>query len=168
MNSLNLNLLILVYFFKIKFLLKNFENNKDYNIDLYCIFVCKSLHFKVNYYDLIKKIFQFYSIGLILILLKIIVSKSLRRNIKGFKILINFFAKKLLKFYKKKNVFLKVKGLSKFYLKFFYYLINLVNDFEIKYFVWLPLKSWEKNNIKIIKSIKRRIKKKLIKLEYKN
>lgn len=101
-------------------------------------------------------------------LLKIIVSKSLRRNVKGFKVLINFFSKKLIKTYKGKNILLKIKGLSKFYLKFFYNLTNFINSFKIKYLIWLPLKTWEKNNVKIIRSVKRRIKKKLIKLEYKN
>jgi hypothetical protein len=57
--------------------------------------------------------------------------------------------------------------LSKFYLKIFYFLGDLFKHLNVQTVVWVPLKSWNKSKMKVVKSIKRRVKKKLIKLEYK-
>jgi len=145
-----------------KFIFNNFNE-----IDLYFAIIFKSLQLKINYTDIKKFKSQFYSIGILLALLKLIISKSVRRNIKGIKIILTFFLKKVSKQYRNKNCILNIKGLSKLYLKIFYFLSDLFEYLNVKNIIWIPLKSWNKTNIKIVKSIKRRIKKKLIKLEYK-
>lgn len=93
-------------------------------------------------------------------------SKSVRRNMKGIKILLVFLIKKIARQYKNKNCVLSIKGLSKWYLKIFYLLGDLFIKLNIRNIVWVPLRSWNKSKIKIVRSIKRRIKKKLTKLEY--
>lgn len=144
------------------------ESMRDYQtIDIYIALIFRTLQLKINYIDLKNYKSQFYSIGIILSLLKLLITKSVRRNLKGAKILLTFFLKKLIKQYRYKSCILNIKGLSKSYLKIFYFLNDLFEYLYVKNFIWLPLKSWNKNNVKIIKSIKRRIRKKLIKLEYK-
>ena len=166
LKLLNINFNIFVFLNKsintLKFIFNNFND-----IDLYFAIVFKTLQLKLNYTDIKNFKSQFYSIGILLSLLKLIISKSVRRNIKGIKILMTFFLKKIIKQYRNKNCILNIKGLSKLYLKIFYFLGDLFENLNIKNLIWIPLKSWNKNNIKIVKSIKRRIKKKLIKLEYK-
>lgn len=144
------------------------ESMRDYQtIDIYIALIFRTLQLKINYIDLKNYKSQFYSIGIILSLLKLLITKSVRRNLKGAKILLTFFLKKLIKQYRYKSCILNIKGLSKSYLKIFYFLNDLFEYLYVKNFIWIPLKSWNKNNVKIIKSIKRRIRKKLIKLEYK-
>ena len=166
LKLLNINFNVFVFLNKsintLKFIFNNFND-----IDLYFAIVFKTLQLKLNYTDIKNFKSQFYSIGILLSLLKLIISKSVRRNIKGIKILMTFFLKKIIKQYRNKNCILNIKGLSKLYLKIFYFLGDLFENLNIKNLIWIPLKSWNKNNIKIVKSIKRRIKKKLIKLEYK-
>jgi hypothetical protein len=102
------------------------------DIELYFAIIFKSLQLKINYVDLKNYRSQFYSIGIILSLLKLMISKSVRRNIKGAKILLTFFLKKMLKQYRNKICVLNIKGLSKFYLKIFYFLNDLFENMEIK------------------------------------
>ena len=166
LKLLNINFNIFVFLNKsintLKFIFNNFND-----LDLYFAIVFKTLQLKLNYTDIKNFKSQFYSIGILLSLLKLIITKSVRRNIKCIKIVMTIFLKKIIKQYRNKNCILNIKGLSKLYLKIFYFLGDLFENLNIKNLIWIPLKSWNKNNIKIVKSIKRRIKKKLIKLEYK-
>jgi len=124
------------------------------------------MHLRVNYYDLLGYVFQYYSIGMLLNMFKL-ESKSYRRSLKGVKVLINFLSKKINRKYYKTLALIKVNGLTKNYLKFFYLLSSILNVLNVKVFLWNPIKSWNKNGVKKLKSIKRRIKKKLIKIEQK-
>jgi hypothetical protein len=47
----------------------------------------------------------------------------------------------------------------------FFLLNNIYSSSNIKIFLFSPLKSWINNNYKTVKSIKKRIKKKIIKVE---
>jgi len=153
-------------FFQNKFYMpkKNSLNKKDLSILL--VLTLKALHLRVNYYDLINYVFQYYSIGILLNMLKL-ESKSTRHSLKGVKLLFGFLSKKFIKKNYKVNSLIKFNGLSKNYLKIFYMLSNLVNILNVRIFMFNPMKSWDKLKIKKIKSIKRRIKKKLIKFEQK-
>jgi hypothetical protein len=110
-------------------------------IDLYFAVIFKTSQLKINYIDIKEDESQHYTIGGILSLLELMVSKSVRRNIKGVKILLIFLIKKIMKEYRNKNCILHIKGLSKLYLKIFYYLGNLFIHLNIKSIVWVPLRS---------------------------
>ncbi len=161
--SLNFNIFL---FFQDKLVrLKAFASDLA-GLKFILILTFRSLHLRVNYYDLINYIIQYYSIGMLLSLFKL-ESKSYRRSLKGVKVLLSFLSKKISKKYFRLNSLLKINGLTKNYLKFFYLLTSILSALNVKVFMWAPIKSWNKNGIKKLKSIKRRIKKKLIKFEQK-
>ncbi len=161
----NLNFFIFL-FFQDKFVrFRSFTNDLTH-LKFILILTFRSMHLRVNYYDLCSYVFQYYSIGMLLNMFKL-ESKSYRRSLKGVKVLINFLGKKISKKYFKSLALIKVNGLTKNYLKFFYLLSNILLTLNVKIFLWNPIKSWNKNGVKKIKSIKRRIKKKLIKIEQK-
>ncbi len=164
--GLSLNFCIFLFFQDKLIGLKLFMRDLT-NLRLILILTFRSLHLRVNYYDLINHIFQYYSIGMLLNLFKL-ESKSYRRSLKGVKVLLNFLNKKINKRYFRVGSLLKINGLTKNYLKFFYLLTSILNALNVRVFVWTPIKSWSKCGVKKLKSIKRRIRKKLIKFEQKS
>ncbi len=161
--SLNLGVFL---FFQDKFLKFRDLANIFSSFSYLLIMTFRSMHLRVNYYDIYNYIHQYYSIGMLLNMFKL-ESKSYRRSLKGIKVLLNFLSKKINKKYFRHVSLIKVNGLTKHYLKFFYLLSSVINILSVRVFLWNPIKSWDKNGVKKIKSIKRRIKKKLIKIEQK-
>lgn len=163
--GINLNFSVFLFFHEKLLNFKKFVNELTL-LKFILIMTFRSMHLRVNYYDLLGYIFQYYSIGMLLNMFKL-ESKSYRRSLKGVKVLINFLSKKINRKYYKTLALIKVNGLTKNYLKFFYLLSSILNVLNVKIFLWNPIKSWNKNGVKKLKSIKRRIKKKLIKVEQK-
>lgn len=153
-------------FFQSKLYMSKKNNLSKKDLSILLVLTFKALHLRANYYDLVNYVFQYYSIGILLNMLKL-ESKSVRHSLKGIKLLFGFLSKKFIKKNYKVNSLIKFNGLSKNYLKMFYMLSNLVNILNVKIFMFNPIKSWNKLKIKKVKSIKRRIKKKLIKFEQK-
>jgi hypothetical protein len=113
--------------------LKKFVNELS-GLRFVLIMTFKSMHLRVNYYDFINFIFQYYSIGMLLSLFKL-ESKSYRRSLKGIKVLLNFLSKKISKKYFRALSLIKVNGLTKNYLKFFYLLASVLNNLNTRVFV---------------------------------
>lgn len=162
-SNISINLYIFIFFQDKLIRFRNYINSLN-NLTYLLILTFRSMHLRVNYYDLLNYFSQYYSIGMLLNMFKL-ESKSYRRSLKGVKVLLNFLSKKISKKYYRQLSFLKVNGITKNYLKFFYLLSSILSILTVKIFLWYPIKSWNKSGVKKIKSIKRRIKKKLIKLE---
>ena len=161
-----------IFFFKLSvafFFFKFYDFYKiyrRYNLKklLIVVFNFVDFHPKINLIDFFKNINYNFSIGFVLKNLKL-KGKRYRRSSKGFKILSSFFLKFIKSRYKDYNVFIRVKGLKKYSSD----LLKLFNFFFSKMrvisFFLVPFKSWDNKKIRKYRFIKRRIRKKLIKID---
>jgi hypothetical protein len=133
LKNFNVNLILF------KFLIKNILQVKTLDeaftldaMNVYIAIIFKTLQLKINYLEFLTFKNLYYTIGLILSYLKLFVSKSVRRNIKGIKILLTFFVKRMIKEHKNAISIVGIKGLSKFYLKIFYFLGDLFKHLNVQ------------------------------------
>jgi TnpA family transposase len=116
---------------------------------------------KVNLMDLDLNKKYIYSIGLVLKILDMY-KKSSRRSVFMLKYLLNFLIKKYLTSWKAKKFMFIVKGLKKNFIKILYFFKFIVSKCSVNVFYINPLKSFRLIKIKKVRSIKKRIYKKLI------
>ena len=147
---------------KTTFLLKN----------LYFLFNCKKNQLYLNILNKKKKTLFLLTTGLVLKFLKY-QSKSAKRSLKGIMLFCHFLKKIIYKKYNTNFLTLIIKKWQKntfFFFKqlklLFSFLKKQTNTWQTSKininFVWVPAISYTKFNYKKIKSIKRRLKKKLI------
>lgn len=154
-------------FIKVRYSLLLFKGNSA-AISFFILLSLINKQPKINYLNLKKNFKKSYSIGLVLKILNIF-KKSNRRSISSLKYVINFILKKDLLnqndnnlINKGQNFGLIFKSLKKNFIKILYLFKNLVNMYRLNYIIFYPLKQFNFIKIKKIRSIKRRITKKLI------
>ena len=145
--------------------LNNYKFFLEKKILIITLNLCKQ-HPKINLYDNFLKKNLNWSVGVLLKYLNIS-EKNIRRSFKGLKILINFILKKINKNFNNYNIILKIKGLKKNIVKIFNLFDLIFNNFKLNFFFISIFKNWDKKKIKILRFIKRRIRKKLIKIDNK-
>jgi hypothetical protein len=133
------------------------------NLSLHYIFLLNLIDRqpKINLLNLLLFKKNIYTIGLILKILNLF-KKCSRRSIPMLKYVLNFLFKKYSNDFYNKKIMLTIKGLKKNYIKIIYFLKFLINKFNINFFYINPIKTFTLIKIKKIRSIKRRIRKKLI------
>lgn len=145
--------------------IKNYINYyKNYlNINNIILLNLNNKQAKINLLDLDIKKKYIFTIGLVLKILNIY-KKSSRRSIQMLKYLINFLIKKYLITWSNKKFMFVIKGLKKNFIKIVYFFKFIIYKFNIKFFYINPTKFFKITKIKKIRSIKRRVYKKLITL----
>ena len=116
---------------------------------------------KINLIDLNLKKKYVFTIGLVLKILNLY-KKSSRRSIQMLKYLINFLIKKYLIQWNNKKFMFVIKGFQKNFIKIIYFFKYIIFKFNIKFFYINPVKFFKITKMKKVRSIKRRVYKKLI------
>ena len=116
---------------------------------------------KINIIDIWNHTFFNFSIGLLLKTLNNF-NKHKRRSILMLKHLVIFLLSNFKKKFKKKIFFL-IRGLKQNFMKILYFFKFLFKKYDITIFFVDPLKSFKQTKLKLVRSLKRRIYKKIIK-----
>lgn len=116
---------------------------------------------KVNLLDLKLQKKYIFTIGLVLTILNLY-KKSSRRSIHMLKYLINFLVKKYILLWDSKKFMFIIKGFKKKFTKILYFFKYIIFKFNISFFYINPVKFFKITKMKKVRSIKRRVYKKLI------
>lgn len=155
-----------IFFYSFLYNYVNIKNHLNYyknylNINNIVLLNLVNKQAKVNLLDLDMKKKYIFTIGLVLKILNIY-KKSSRRSIQMLKYLINFLIKKYIINWSNKKFMFVIKGLKKNFIKIVYFFKFIIYKFNIKFFYINPVKFFKITKMKKIRSIKRRVYKKLI------